>query len=557
MKFDFDAIVIGSGFGGSVMTCRLVEKNYKVCLLERGREWKMNEFPRRIHEIKKDYFWDPQDKNFGLMELRDYTESDLMSVSASGLGGGSLVYANVLLRMPKDYFKGWPGGLTREKLDPYYHRVEKMMEASPYPFETDPYYKDTPKTQALKEAAERLAKPQQSEKKPEFILPPLAINFKGSFPGEQTKNIHGAIQSRCTKCGECDIGCNIHAKNTLDLNYLFRARNKTLFQNAAEVRTHAEVTKIIPIEDGGYEVTYVNPMNKSEVTKLTAEKVILSAGSLGSTSLMLKMKKLGFLPKLNDFLGKKWCGNGDLLGIIIDADRNIDSTKGPVITSAIQYRYQDYEDGFPHGMYIEDAGYPIGLGWYMASKIPSVTGFLQLIKLAYRYTVTYICRLLRINFGNSEVNIGDDFARTFSRDEFFRKSLTLLGMGRDRSDGEIKLREDNEPVINWMVEKSQLHYDRLRDQMGEIAKVYNGEFVDNPLTYVDKIIAVHPLGGCPMGDSLQSGFVDSKGEVFGYPGLHVVDASILPTSTGPNPSLTIAAIAEFISDQFVVKEKKD
>lgn len=550
MSFDFDAVVIGSGFGGSVMTCRLVEKGYRVCLLERGREWKMHEFPRRIHEIKKDCFWDPADKTFGLMELRDYTSSDLMSVTASGLGGGSLIYANVLLRMPPEFFKGWPNNITREKLDPYYEKVEKTMEASPYPFESDPYYRDTPKTQAMKEAAHNLAKPNDALKKAEFVLPNLAVNFRGTFPGEQTRNSHGAIQSRCNKCGECDIGCNIHAKNTLDLNYLFRARDSKLFAKPAEVRTHAEVTKILTLPNGGYEITYVNPEDRKQFTKISTEKVIVSAGSLGSTALLLKMKKQGHLPNLNNFLGKKWCGNGDLLGVVINTDRNIDSSKGPVITGAIQYRYQDYSDGFPHGMYIEDAGYPIGLGWYMASKVPSAEGFMQILKLAYRYTVSFFCRIFRINYGRSEVNVGDDIGRTFSKDEFFRKSMTLLGMGRDRSDGEITLRDDNEPVITWRVEKSKIHYDRLRDQMSEIAKVYNGKFIDNPLTLVDKIIAVHPLGGCPMGNSPQDGFVNSFGEVYGHKGLYVVDGSILPTSTGPNPSLTIAAMAEMIADQF-------
>jgi len=553
MKFDFDVIVIGSGFGGSVMTCRLVEKAYKICLLERGRQWNKQEFPRRIDEIKKDFFWDPKDNQYGLMEMRDYPGSDMTSITASGLGGGSLIYANVLLRMPEDFFKGWPLGLTRKSLDPYYDKVEKTMQASPYPFETDPYYRDTPKTQALKDAANLMTKPSAAKKKPEFILPPLAINFRGVFPAEQTKNLHGAVQSRCNKCGECDIGCNIHAKNTLDLNYLYRARNKDLFKNAAEVRTDAEVTKIIPLAGGGYEVTYVNPKSKSEVTKITAERVVVSAGSLGSTVLLLKMKKQKYLPQLNEFLGKNWCGNGDLLGAVINTTHNIDCTKGPVITGAIQYRYEDYPDGFPHGMYIQDAGYPVGLAWYLASKMPSVRGIIQSLKLVCRYFVSGICRILKIKYKTKEINLGDDMAKTLSEDEFFRKSFLMLGMGRDRSDGEIKLRSDNEPIIDWRIEKSKLHYDRLREQMGQIAKNLNGVFFDNPLTLINKVVAVHPLGGCPMADSAQSGFVNTKGEVFGYPGLHVVDASILPTSVGPNPSLTIAAVAEYIAEQFPQK----
>src|ERR1035437_997878 len=140
MSYDFDVIVIGSGFGGSVMSCRLSEKGYKVCLLERGHRWKMNEFPRRVHEIREKLFWDPEDNKFGIMELRDYDESNVMSVCASGLGGGSLIYANVLMRMPSDFFHNWPGKLTRAKLDPFYDQVIDMLEAAPYPFDSDAFY---------------------------------------------------------------------------------------------------------------------------------------------------------------------------------------------------------------------------------------------------------------------------------------------------------------------------------------------------------------------------------------------------------------------------------
>jgi cholesterol oxidase len=119
-RFDFDVIVVGSGFGGSVMTCRLAEKGYHVCLLERGKKYGMHEFPRRMDEVRNKLFWDPKDDKFGFMEFKDYPESDVISVSSSGLGGGSLIYANVLMKMPAEFFKDWPCGITRSKLNPYY-----------------------------------------------------------------------------------------------------------------------------------------------------------------------------------------------------------------------------------------------------------------------------------------------------------------------------------------------------------------------------------------------------------------------------------------------------
>lgn len=215
----------------------------------------MFEFPRRIHDIRKGLFWDPEDQKYGYMEIRDYPESDLMSVTASGLGGGSLIYANVLMPMDEAYFKGWPGSIDKSYLQPYYDRVLEMMEARPYPFQTDPYYQNTPKTAIFQKIASQLPPPEDALEAPKFVFPALAIRFSGDFPGQQSLNKHGALQSKCTKCGECDIGCNIHAKNTLDLNYLHQAQDKTKNRFPLEVRTNAQVIRIQPI-NGNYKVTY-------------------------------------------------------------------------------------------------------------------------------------------------------------------------------------------------------------------------------------------------------------------------------------------------------------
>jgi len=550
MHSEFDYIIVGSGFGGSVMACRLVEKGYRVCLLERGRQWKMHEFPRRPQEIQKDMFWDPKDSQYGLMEFRDSAESDIMTLTASGLGGGSLIYANVLYRMPAEYIQDWPAGITREFLDPYYDRVQAMMEARPYPYKNEFYYSDTPKTKAFIEVAEQLEQDEDMLEKPKIQFPPLAVRFEGEFPGHQTRNMHGAIQSKCNKCGECDLGCNIHAKNSLDLNYIYRARNHV---NPLDVRTHADVTKI---EEHGdvYKVTYqLQGANKSEVVTLIARHVVVSAGSVGSTSLLLKMKQQGHLPRLNQWLGKKWSGNGDLLGFVADGKSGYEPTKGPVITAAIEHKYKSYPDGFKHGLYIEDAGFPIGVAWYLSGKVPQILTLRSSLKLVWHNLVRFLKKVLRVDNSNDEINLGDDFASAIDRGDFLRRAYVLLGMGRDRSDGEITLRDDGEAVLKWSLAASELHYSRVRKQMGRIAKALGGVFFDNPLTLLNKVIAVHPLGGCPMGDSPAQGFVSKRGEVFGHPGLYVVDGSIIPTSIGPNPSLTIAAMAEYIAEQIPAK----
>ncbi|WII73527.1 GMC family oxidoreductase [Bdellovibrio sp. 22V] len=551
MKLDFDYIVIGSGFGGSVMTCRLVEKGYKVCLLERGRQWKMHEFPRRPQEVQQNMFWDPQDNKYGLMEIRDTPGSDVMTLTGSGLGGGSLIFANVMYRMPADFFHGWPSIYSRESLDPYYDRVLETMEAEPYPFESQPYYRNTPKTAALKKAAEEMPWPEGALKKPEFVLPPLAVRFKGNFPGHQTRNKHGALQSKCNKCGDCDIGCNIHAKNTLDLNYIHRARHLESAAHKADVRTHAEVTRIEHCGDY-YKVTYVIPEFPAQENVFTAKNVVVSAGSIGSTSLLLKMKKQGHLPRLNHWLGKKWSGNGDLLAWVFNTKNDIDATNGPVITGAIEYSYKTYPDGYPHGMYIEEAGYPIGIAWYLSGRIPQLPGLAGFVKLLSHSLKKYIFKNLKID-GHDQINVGDEISRSVDRADFTKKCLILLGMGRDRADGEIELRDDNQAVVRWKIDSSQTHFSRVREQMKVIAEHAGGVFVENPYSHLNKIISVHPLGGCPMGETADHGFVSPLGEVYGYPGLYVIDGSILPTSSGTNPSLTIAAVAEYIASKIPSK----
>jgi cholesterol oxidase len=224
-----------------------------------------------------------------------------------------------------------------------------------------------------------------------------------------------------------------------------------------------------------------------------------------------------------------------------------------VISTAIQYRFQPYPDGFGHGIIIQDAGIPAWFGWYLTAKFNSVWFWPRIFKLIWKEILKYGKKLyvgLRLHRLHRETNIGDDIARFIDADTYLRKSYILLGMGRDRNDGFVRLSEDDKPVIKWKMKNSKLHYDRTRREMKKIAVAMGGRFQDNPLTYLDKMIAVHPLGGCRMAEDPKNGVVNTQGEAFGHPGLYVVDASIIPTSIGPNPSLTIAALAEYIADQF-------
>lgn len=549
----YDVIVIGSGFGGSVMTCRLAEKGYKVCLLERGKRYGFGEFPRRVDEVKNKLPWDPLNKKFGYIEIRYYPGSDAGSVNAAGLGGGSLIYANVLYKVPSDFFQGWPGGVNRELLDPFYDKAMNMLEGAKYPI-NDSYYADNPKAKLMKQAFGKLENADDSLRDARFWYPPTAIRFKGDFPGHQTLNNQGIIQSSCNKCGECDVGCNIHAKNTTDLNYLARATNEGLLGEgctAAEIRTHAWVQTIKQMADKTFEVIYCNPENQDEQITLTSDKVVVSAGSIGSSGLLLQMKKKGYLPNISEKLGHFWSGNGDLEGTVLLPKANGHPSLGPTIATTTDYRFKDYSDGFPHGMLIQEGGFPSFLGWFLAGKSPSPGVIWHGFKMMIGGIKNAVLRL----FGNKkasllDLNIGHEVLGFIDSDRFIRRTLMLLGMGRDRNTGQVYLRSDDTVMIKWEMQPSKLHFDRMRREMSKIAKALGGTYLDSPLTYAGKMIAVHPLGGCVMADDAENGVVGSNGEVFGHTGLYVADGSVIPTSLGPNPSLTISAVSEYFASQF-------
>ena len=550
--FDYDFIIVGSGFGGSVMACRMAEKGYSVCLLERGKEYTYGQFPRHVSETEK-MFWNPQSNLHGLYEANFFHNSDAYIVCGAALGGGSQLYASVLMRIPEDFFKTWPCKITRQKLDPFYDKALAMLDGAPYPVSED-YYGKTPKTEALVNAFKNIKEFPGTTTPPQCTHPHLAVRFKGEFPGHQTVNDHGVLQSSCNKCGECDLGCNIRAKNSLDVNYIARARNKKLLGDRgtpAAVITNALVYEIVPLEKEGYKVSYNDLSNKSKSTAITARKVVVSAGSYGSTSLLLKMKKAGKLKHISDQLGLNWCGNGDLEGSILNIPANVAPTVGPVITTSIAYRFPDYQDGFPHGMCIQDGGFPAWTGWFINGifmPTPSVSKIKRFIK--------FIGRMLKMLFmKKGRPNITDSVNSLLNDGKPMSNSMMLLGMGRDRLTGRLYLDEDGNVDLEWQMHAgSQYHYDHAQAEMKRLSDSMGGTFLVNPLTYFNKVLAVHPLGGCNMADHASKGVVDGDGQVFGHPGLYVVDGSILPSSTGVNPSLTITAVAEMIADRIPPKK---
>ncbi|MDX1615548.1 MAG: FAD-dependent oxidoreductase, partial [Candidatus Promineifilaceae bacterium] len=366
----FDAVIVGSGFGGSVLAYRLAEAGLQVCLLERGQAYPPNAFPRSPHAMSRN-FWDPSAGLYGLYHVWSFKHVE--AVVASGLGGGSLIYANVLIRKDEKWFvqEDWEQGgyefwpITRRDLDPHYDRVEKMLGAQRYPYDHEPY-RHTPKTQAFQEAAAALGL--------EWQLPLQAVSFSNPgqppVPGqplqEERLNLHGRSRQTCRLCGECVIGCNFGSKNTLDFNYLSEAQ-----RHGAELWTQCEVRGFVPRPEGGYAVQYVRHRSEElagqrlETDQLprhtiTADRLILAAGVLGSTYLLLKNRDA--FPNLSPMLGARFSGNGDIPGFVLRSQHGLHPGFGPTITSAL--RMPDRLDGGAgRGHYVEDAGYPESVNW--------------------------------------------------------------------------------------------------------------------------------------------------------------------------------------------------
>jgi cholesterol oxidase len=552
----FDAVVVGSGFGGAVTAYRLAEGGLRVCLLERGKAYPPGSFPRIPYDMARN-FWDPSDGRHGMFDL--WTFKGLEALVSSGLGGGSLIYANVLLRKDPEWFvseegEDWP--VTRADLDPHYDRVEPMLAPQRYPFDTPPY-SETPKTLAMQEAAGKLGL--------DWDLPPLGVTFANGGrpprPGEPIvdgENLHALPRFTCRLCGECDIGCNFGSKNSLDYNYLTQfARLGGDIRTRSEVRSFARAT-------GGFEIHYVTHTPEREghetdtaalpVTTLTAKRLVLSAGALGTTYLLLR--NADALPGLaRAALGTRFCGNGDLLGFITRGvrteggrRRGLDPSVGPVITSRIRYADQrDGDGGRGRGFYIEEGGYPQFASWLV--EMTEVSGRpRRALKFAYR-------RVKNLLVDRPVSNVSGEVSELLGDCVKSSGALPLLGMGRDVPDGNMRLR-DGFLEVDWTTKTSRAYFDAVKAAMQDLAGALGARFNDSPLWYFRRVVTVHPLGGCPMARTPEQGVVDAHGQVFGVPGLSIADGSVMPGPVGPNPSLTIAALADRFADRIMEHDGK-
>ena len=591
MMRDFEAIVIGSGFGGSVMTYRLAEAGMHVCLLERGKAYPPNSFPRTPDKMAKN-FWDPSKGLYGLFNVWSFKGSG--ALVSSGLGGGSLIYANVLKRKDEKWFKeDLPDGSYKpwvvqyKQLERHYEDVEMMMNAQKYPL-AHKAYENTYKTLAMREAA---AKIKETDLKSDWELLNLAVSFRskniaefgeddeknppiiGAEIEERFKNIHSIEngykmpRSTCRLCGECDIGCNYGSKNTLDFNYISAAVN--LKKSPAEVKTLCEVTSFKPLTDGGFQVNYrihepekyVESSGKVfEEKTLTCKYLILAAGTFGTQYIFAKSigENKSAFPSISRQLGRSYSVNGDLLSFVIksierkngkNSPRELDPAFGPVITSALRFGDDLDEYGeVGRGFYIEDGGHPVLMSW--ASEISGIGGYLK-------RTIKFLKIILKYRFGLwNDADLGAEISDLIGDATTALSSLPMLSMGRDFASGNLNM-NGKRLECDWTIKDSKAYYDRVRRAGKAIAKSLNAEFMDNP-SYrwnFHQILTAHPIGGCAMGENKSEAVIDACGEVFDCRGLFVADGSVMPGPVGPNPSLTIAALSNRFAEHIIADHK--
>jgi cholesterol oxidase len=508
----FDAVVVGSGFGGSVVGCRLAQAGRQVLILERGRPWPPGSFPRTPRQWR-DALWDPRAGRHGLFEWHHFRSLD--ALTASGLGGGSLIYANVMLEKRPETFAADGLPLGSEELAGHYRAVTAMQEPERYPWADR-----TPKTQGLLEAAQRAGLPVE--------LPPLAVKF-GKHPGapldDGSGNLHGAPRETCRLIGACDLGCQFGAKQTLDFTYLTAAMDA-----GAQVRTLCEATTIRRGDNGwrvgyrqhvaardGHPARLLDPAAEPE-GEVLADRVVLAAGTFGTTRLLLRNQ--GALPGLSPRLGRNFSENGDLLLFLRRAERYLDPSNGPVITASVDVDDRLSPSG--RGFLIQDAGAPAVSEW-LPWNLLDVPG--------NAWRALRRCSLAEL-FGPARASAA---------------MMPLLGIGRDVPGGRMRLRGDR-LVVDWPERPSRRYFEgleataeRLGDALGARVRRFLGRR--------GRVICVHPLGGCAMAETPAHGVVDPYGAVFGQDGLFVADGSILPGPVGVNPSMTIAALAERIAER--------
>ncbi|MGJ0490320.1 GMC family oxidoreductase [Methylobacter sp.] len=561
IEYDYEAIVIGSGFGGSINTCRLSKKwPGKVMLLERGKRYPLGAFPRSPHDMANN-FWNllpekrSRPKNIaskethGMFDIRNFDHID--AVVGAGLGGGSLIYANVFLQPPDEVFDHtWPETSKKDALQPYYAVSKEVLGARPMP------QSDDPRRQVIRTGLfQEFAKADGHESQ----MLDINVFFGNDFDnptdiGVQEKNRYGALQTSCVYCAECDLGCNTQSKNSLDLNYLHVA--ETRYQ--AAIKTEVLGQKIVPLDAQGNETpaasgefgyrVYWQDLNDGHTEhSAVTRRVVVSAGTLGSNELLMRCRDVyKTLPNISQKLGQHFSGNGDFLSFVIDGDKPANPNYGPVITQGTDYNlFKNFNRD--NAFILEDASYPNFAAWYSEGLRPGFSHFNAFIRTAKM-------AIARFMQGITNGHIGYAFNELLKGDLSYTSSV-LLCMGIDKSNGVMELNNDGFLHVKWPYKDSISLYQAILDTGNRFKEWSGGKaFIPLPnwLWPMKNNITVHSLGGCRLAndpaEGVTSAAVDTFGQVFGYAGLYVADGALLPTAVGANPVATICALSERVAE---------
>jgi cholesterol oxidase len=511
----YDVLVIGSGFGGSVSALRLTEKGYRVGVLEQGRRFADDEFAKNNWHLRE-YLWAPKFGCFGIQRMTLLKNTFIMS--GTGVGGGSLVYANTLYQPPDKFFadKQW-SHITdwQSELAPHYDQATRMLGVVTNPA-------TTPADRVLQEVAADMGISDTYHPTPVGVL--FAGN--GTRPGGEVEDPYfggvGPARRTCTHCGECMTGCRHNAKNTLVKNYLYLAEKA-----GAQVHPLTTVTTVRPLNGGGFAVETVRTgrwVRKRKQT-FTADQVIFAAASLGTQRLLHSQRDRGVLPNISSRLGELTRTNSEAVLAARSLRDDTDFTKGVAITSSI------HPDAVTH---VEPVRYGKGsnfMGLMTTVLVDAQEGKKRWV-LGARELGRNWNKLHKLHNPRhwSERMIGllvmqnvDNSITTYTkRGVLGRKMTTKQGVG--------------EPNPVWIPEGNEVTR-RVAEKIGGLPQGSITELANIPITG-------HFIGGCPIGDSPATGVVDPYQRLYGYEGLHVIDGSTITANLGVNPSLTITAQSE-------------
>ena len=518
----YDAVVVGSGFGGSITALRLAQAGRSVVVLERGRRYQPGEFPRNIRDTDA-LFWRHERRAAatGLYDLRFF--SGLGVVVASGVGGGSLIYANIHIRPDSLVFDDprWPASLNRRTLDPYYDKVAAQIAIAPLPESLA-----VPKRDAFRQAAAALSR--------DIFDPDQAV----TWPGDPTNAGHaggggGPAGGMCQMVAECEFGCPHGAKHSMDRTYLAEAERL-----GVEVRPGVVARVVRPV-DGGYAVAYRDTAGVAG--SVAGRRVILAAGTLGTNEILLRSRSTaGGLPGLSPALGHGFSANGDFLGSIQGANLALSPAYGPDVTSVMRFF-----DSAPEFTMAAPTFNSAVMG--VLASLGQPTGrWLRLAGPLWRA----LPWLMPAAFASGLLSRPSPLPARHRGDP--EHMTNLFCIGRDSATG--RIRPTRRGIdITWAYRKDNAALiERMETAMESVAEVYGGTYA--PIASWNmfrRITTVHPLGGCRVADTPAGGVVAPHGEVHGYPGLFVADGSVIPTAIGFHPVMTIAAMAEHTAESIV------